>query len=617
VGIGAIVVVRAEPESRRPEVFGVVVEGFSYSDLESALQDAIGRENDPARRSARGERPEIVVYTAAVLRQLPEEPVQPVHMGQVFLADDMEVAVALRTDSFLRGERRTGIPVGVYTAGGSDHPVYLDADFLVGPEAAHLNISGVSGLATKTSAVEWLLASLFAHFPAEKGTIAALCFNVKGADLCFLDQEGAITARDRQLYDRLGVPATPFANVNYFAPWNARGTALNSLRSHELLAGNVQPLTWGLSEVLQYAEVLLNRDDLDVKADALIDFIREKVLGRDFQDPLLQGRRHNVRNFSELEAWFRDLVQALEASGRETWRTHHAATIRKVRNRLSNISTRCAGLVTDDGIVSDLPFGSFEDRAVYVVDVANLEEDAQDLVFARVVTVLREHLERRSLGVDHLVVFVDEMNRYAAADSPDTHVRRMLLEISERGRHVGLVLFGAQQFRSQVHKRVTGNAGTSLFGRMDGDELASPVYSHLSPSVRTRLATLEKGQLMVRHPHFAQPVFVRFPRPAIMNGREGVERFPQPDQPSLDVSVLRSLRTLDPSVAQQWVVDIIASHREADVIRARNRTLLARPSDVRSYFAAALPAAAPVRVAKSSPVRSLVSVPDSDDPYSA
>ena len=105
------------------------------------------------------------------------------------------------------------------------------------------------------------------------------------------------------------------------------------------------------------------------------------------------------------------------------WRTHHVATIRKVRNRLSNISTRCAGLVTDDGAVSDLPFGTFEDRTVYVIDVAGLEEDAQDLVFARVVTKLREHLERRDLGVNHVVVFVDELNKYAPNDGQDTYVR--------------------------------------------------------------------------------------------------------------------------------------------------------------------------------------------------
>ena len=50
-------------------------------------------------------------------------------------------------------------------------------------------------------------------------------------------------------------------------------------------------------------------------------------------------------------------------------------------------------------VVGDLPFGSFEDRTVYVVDVANLEEDAQDLIFARIVSKLREHLERRDQAV--------------------------------------------------------------------------------------------------------------------------------------------------------------------------------------------------------------------------
>jgi len=47
--------------------------------------------------------------------------------------------------------------------------------------------------------------------------------------------------------------------------------------------------------------------------------------------------------------------------------------MRKVRNRLANISTRCKGLVTDDGPSNDLPWGRFDDRTVYVVDVANVD----------------------------------------------------------------------------------------------------------------------------------------------------------------------------------------------------------------------------------------------------
>jgi DNA helicase HerA-like ATPase len=272
--------------------------------------------------------------------------------------------------------------------------------------------------------------------------------------------------------------------------------------------------------------------------------------------------------------------------------------------------------VTDDGSVSDLPFGSFADRTVYLIDVANLEEDAQDLLFARVVSKLREQLEHRALGVDHLIVFVDELNKYAASDAPDTYVRQMLLDIAERGRYLGLVLVGAQQFRSQVHRRVTGNSATSLFGRMDPDELASPVYSTLSPALKTRLSTLEKGQLMVRHPHFAQPVFVRFPRPVVLAGRDGLEKFPPPAEVSLDVSVWRALHALDSSITHEWVVKATALHNQDEIIRARNKTVLSRPSDVKTFFARALPAPTATRRAGAvGYIGATVRIPEGDDPY--
>ena len=618
VGIGTIVRVAGTVpvEGHVPVIYGVVTEGFSYTDLASPLHDVMGYDGVPAGDSfVATQRAEIRLYTAAVLRHVPEEPLQPVPMGEVFLATEADVAVALRMDGYLREGSRTGIPVGVYRAGGLSAPVYLDADFLVGPEAAHLNITGVSGLATKTSAVEWLLSSLFAHFPASRGSVAAVCFNVKGPDLLYLDQPGRLEDSDRQLYDEMQVPPEPFRDVTFYAPYTARGYTLNTLRSHDSLAHNVVPLTWGLREVMKYAEVLLNKDDVDAKADALIDFINERVIDREFTDSLLK-KAYRVQSFADLEEWFRDLLIAIEGQrNMESWRTHHVATIRKVRNRLTNISTRCAGLVTDTGEPSDLPFGSFADRAVYVVDVANLEEDAQNLIFARIVSRLREGLERRDLGVQHVVVFVDELNKYAPSDGPDTYVRKMLLDIAERGRYLGLVLFSAQQFRSQVHRRVVGNSGTSLYGRMDADELATPGYAVLSPAIRTKLATLDKGQLMVRHPHFTQPVFVRFPRPAVMTGREGAERYPQTADAGLENSVARSLRALDSGVTLSWVQDVTALHEEADVLRARNATLRARPADVKSFFRSRLPQLAPQRTAapREAPP-ALRSTPD-DDPY--
>ena len=516
-------------------------------------------------------------------------------------------------DAYVRGPAASGIPIGVYRAGGLTAPVSLDTNFLLGPESAHLNISGVSGLATKTSAVEFLLTSIFQRLPTAKGSVAAVCFNVKGPDLAFLDQPAELSAADRELYEALDIEPEPFQTVRYFAPFKPDGVNLNTLRSHPDLVGSVQPLVWGLREVLGYHEVLLNRDDLDAKADAFLDFLSDRVVEKEFRDEW--GGTHRVQSFTDLERLFRAIFDGLEQAGKsDIWRTHHIATIRKVRNRLLNISTRCKGLVTDDGSSSDLPFGAFEDRAVYVIDVAGMDQVAQDLVFMRVVSTLREHLERRDLGVDHVVVFVDELNKYAPAEGPDTYVRKMLLDISERGRYLGLVLFAAQQFRSQVQRRVVGNAGTTVYGRMDMDELATPGYQVLSPATKIKLATLPKGELMIRHPHFTQPVFVRFPRPPVLSGPDGVKRFPPASDVPFEEAVTRQLMALDRRLSGPRVKDAIVGRREEDVRRALLATRRTRPDDPLQYFLAALGPAVtrervPARSGTAAPLRAV------DDPY--
>ena len=560
-GIGTIV--RVDDDGRT--VFAVVTEGFAYA---GASQPG-----------------EIRTWSAAVLRQIPEEPLQPVPLGAVTLASDVDVRIALRMDAYVSDADSTGIPAGLYAAGGLSAPVLLDADFLLGPEAAHLNISGVSGLATKTSAVTFLLSSIFQTFPKSKGTVAAVCFNVKGPDLCFLDQAAVLGEDDLATWRRLGLHPAPFNDFTVFAPHKPDGVNLNTLRSNPALAAAVEPLVWGLREILDFAEVVLNRDDVDAKAGALIDFLAENVIGKKYTAAELREAPFEVMNFADLDEFFRAIFGHLESKrGDEVWRTHHIATIRKVRNRLGNIATRSKGLVSDDAVANDLPWGSFRDRSMTVVDVAGVDPLAQDLVFARVISKLREHLERRDLGVDHVVVFVDELNKYAPADGPETYVKRMLLDLSERGRYLGLVLFSAQQFRSQVLRRVTGNAGTSMYGRMDSDELAMPGYATLSPAIKAKLASLAKGELMVRHPHFTQPVFVRFPRPASLSGREGVEHFPpEPDLPFAD-ALIRRLKALDPAVAADAVRAAIEGRPEAEVRQALSAVTQRRPDDVFAFF---------------------------------
>ena len=106
-------------------VYGVVTDGFAYSDLPTPLHAVLGSDGDPAAASDEPtRRAEIRLYTAAVLRQIPEEPLQPVPLGSVWLASDADVALALRMDAYLTGERPTGIPVGLYAAGGLEAPFH-------------------------------------------------------------------------------------------------------------------------------------------------------------------------------------------------------------------------------------------------------------------------------------------------------------------------------------------------------------------------------------------------------------------------------------------------------------------------------------------------------------
>jgi DNA helicase HerA-like ATPase len=177
------------------------------------------------------------------------------------------------------------------------------------------------------------------------------------------------------------------------------------------------------------------------------------------------------------------------------------------------------------------------------------------------------------------------------------------------------VLFGAEQFRSQVHRRVVGNAATTVYGRMEYDELATPGYQVLSAATKIKLATLPVGELMVRHPHFTQPIFVRFPRPAVLRGRNGVERFPPGADLPFEDAVVRQLVRLDARVRPNQVKDLIADRTPDDVRRALAATRRTRADDSFAAFRRALGRG----VAAAPPDRARAAVPPlnpiSDDPY--
>ena len=113
-----------------------------------------------------------------VTRVDPEVYVPPSPGAAVHRATGEARAGALHFD---RMERQ--IPMGTRPRRRS--PVFLNADFLDGTRGAHVSISGISGVATKTSFATFLLYSVFRSgvLGGDAVNAKALIFNVKGEDL--------------------------------------------------------------------------------------------------------------------------------------------------------------------------------------------------------------------------------------------------------------------------------------------------------------------------------------------------------------------------------------------------------------------------------------------------
>lgn len=550
VGIGTLVRVESEDVT----VYGAVVEAHGFNDLESPLHEFLSIGGDPGRKPPT-ERPEMRLFEAAVLRREPDEPIGATPIGAVYLADEQGVRLALRTDSFAE---KFGITCGAY--GSKDEPiaVHLDSRFLLGPEAGHLNMTGSSGLAAKTSYILFLLKAIFAQYRDEEDAggdpgVAALLFNTKGGDLLYIDRDpqadlgkDQIDELDRALYSACRIDPGPFEKVRYFAPLASDGFNLQTLRRNdELEEGNpTSPFTFGLTDVLKHAEVLLDKDDLDVKADAYLQYLNDRFVEGDGHQIGKAGEKVKARTLSELVKIIQAHREYAESKNETTYETHNVATITKMLNRIRNFSTRYGGLIAENGMESG-PFDRpFEPGTITVVDVSKLGLKEQDLVFAAFIDKLRDRMESNKLGVGRLVVMVDELNKYAPSGGAENYVALAMREIAARGRYLGLTLFGAQQFRSRVDKEIVGNAATHAFGHVESEELAQPGYGHFSQAVKEKLRTLSPGEVLIKHPHFAQPIFVRFPKPVIVKGGDGMKRFPQAEPRSLEDLIHGRLREL-------------------------------------------------------------------------
>jgi hypothetical protein len=454
-------------------------------------------------------RSEVVVATVQVFWS---PALRPVRAGVVRGATRDELARATGADRV-----SWGVPAGVVDlAGGGYAPVALDGAALLGPEAAHLMVGGVSGQASKTSFAGVLLRSAVAHAANHGRSLGAVIFNVKGDDLLFLDEPPApgyeLTDDDRAMYDAMGTPAAPFDDVTVFAPGLPGGTGHQSNRS------DASVLRWDLRDLWPYLRYLLPNMSEDEK---LVSFFAE------FRERLLNRRTNPVDTFDKLRAWFDETLSpaADDAEGdahRYPWGTHHRATLYRVQRMLLGLQPRCGGLLAGGASnpSTDVPTTGWTHGRVVVVDIAGLNPDVQGVVVARTTERLLDAAENAMLGVDHLVLFCDELNSFAPAVGGDlAAVRRVLARTSSTGRYAGISLWGAAQKLSRIDEQVRDNASTRALGMTADAELATGTYGRLPGGTAERIATLPKGRMVLWHYTLRSALVTRFPRPAWRTGK--------------------------------------------------------------------------------------------------
>lgn len=403
-------------------------------------------------------------------------------------------------------------------------PIYLDLSFLDGRRGAHVNISGVSGVATKTTYASFLLYTLFHSdvLGAEAANTKALVFNVKGEDLLFLDRSNAgLDEASRARYGLLGLPAGPFDSVGIWAPVRKRvdvptpdtGSRQDGVRAY----------FWTVRDVVReallrfmFAEAGDERSqiaDLVTRVEAALD--REAVDVRDspatIQLPDEHGEMVHVKSFEQLC----ELIDRRLSAEHSTW-TGYAApgTISAFLRRLDGARLHCGHLIKGaDASEPDKHRIDWESNQVSVIDIHNLHDRAKRFVVGVVVKRLFEQKETTGSAKPLVFLVLDELNKYAPREgwSP---IKEVLLDISERGRSLGIILIGAQQTASEVERRIVSNAAIRVVGRLDPAEALRAEYGFLTDTARQRAVLLKPGTMLLQQPHLPIPLEVTFPFPS-------------------------------------------------------------------------------------------------------
>lgn len=425
-------------------------------------------------------------------------------------AEETGIHAALGIDTMNEENR---IPAGLIKMSNQvEAVVYLDKSYVIGPESAHVNISGISGLATKTSYAMFLLQSILQKIDASE--VAVIIMNVKHGDLLRIDDPPSkLDEEQKALWLKLGLEPRPFENVHYYLP-RAKNGEHNSF---------VRPRQSGI-----YAYEL---NDCAEKLDLLFSAIPDPTETIDsLVGEIANGLMYKTAKsaFAKVQDWgsLMDGSPLADDGRSQGIGDIKASSVGKFRRHLRRmVKTRTSGIFVDRRTRNEYHLAEeiqkIEGGHTYVVDIARLQEHEQAFVFGDIIRTVygmfAESAETLNLP-KKVLIFVDELNKYAPAGVKDSPLIEQILDISERGRSLGVILLSAQQFMSAVHPRVTGNVATKILGRSTSSEIMQPDYRFLDQDLKLSVTRLSKGELLVQHAVFRQPVKIMFPRPAYSQG---------------------------------------------------------------------------------------------------
>jgi len=424
--------------------------------------------------------------------------------NQIRFSSISEISEALGINQIKVEDR---IPAGVILqSNGISLPLYLDKRFILGPEGAHINISGISGLATKTSYAMFIIQAILQNTTGNKP--AVIIFNVKKDDLLGIDEppaEDEIKELDKKLYDILKIQSTPFQNVTYFLPRGRSGGPNSFKKPH-----NYQIYAFALQDSIEELDLLLSEVNdpegtiesiiyriIEKKDDVLKDCINWEDLYGNKLDEIIKDKTIHPKSIGK----FRRHVKRITGGGGS------GIFVRKRNNEVH--------------LVEKIKY--IKSGEVFVIDIANLKnEEEKGFVIGNVMKTINNLYLDENVDDDEnmkdstpksFIIFMDELNKFAPKSSKLSSVAREIVEVSARGRSSGLILIGAEQFKSTINVEVNENSSTHVMGRTGSMELSSEAYKFLSPALKNNLLMLNKGELLISHPIFRQAVKIIFPRP--------------------------------------------------------------------------------------------------------